>query len=75
MYNHHNDVPVMDGMPLETNWGSYNVYATPDGTKAIITQWSTGFTLKTFTGETAWSDADRYATDLYFSHDLAMRVL
>ena len=75
MHTHHTDVPEVGGMPLETNWGSFNVYARPDGMKAVITQWSTGSTLKTFIGETAWSDADRYAADLYFSHDLAMRVL
>lgn len=58
------------GMDFDANWGSYNTYATEDGMKAIVVEWRTDRVLKRFTGETAYQDADRWATDLHFAHDM-----
>lgn len=64
------ELETYEGMPLEQNWGSYNTYATEDGMKAVVVDWRTGKALKRFTGETAYQDADRWATDLHYAHDL-----
>jgi len=70
MNAHHTDLPEFDGMELEVNWGSYNVYASEDGMKAVVVDWRTGKPSKRFKGETAHHDADRWATDLHYAHDL-----
>ena len=61
---------TFQGMTLEANWGSYNVYATPNGMKAAVVDWRTGKAVKRFSGESSWSDADRWATDLHYIHDI-----
>ena len=51
-----------------TNWGSYDVWVSPD--LGLVSEWKTGRIVKRFQGETAWSDAERWATDLHFVHDI-----
>lgn len=60
---------TFEGMALEENWGSYNSYATEDGMKAVVVDWRTGKAVKRYKGETAYMDANRWASDLHFTHD------
>jgi len=61
---------TFNGLDFDTNFGSFNTYATEDGTKAIVIEWRTDRVLKVFKGETAYQDADRWAYDLHYAHDL-----
>lgn len=70
MNTHYTDLPEFEGMTLDTNWGSFNTYATEDGMTAVVVDWRTGKAVKRYTGETAYQDADRWATDLHFAHDI-----
>lgn len=70
MNTHHSEVPEFEGMPLEENWGSFNTYATENGMKAVVVDWRTGKAVKRYTGETAYQDANRWAYDLHYAHDL-----
>ncbi len=65
--------PTFQGMALEVNWGTYNVYATPDGMVGVVVNRDTGKQVKRFKGESAWADADRFATDLHWTHDIGNR--
>jgi hypothetical protein len=58
------------GLDFDTNFGSFNTYATEDGMKAIVVDWRADKVVKRFTGETAYQDADRWANDLHYAHDL-----
>lgn len=44
--------------------GRYSAWATPSGTEATVIDSTTEKAVRSFTGETAWSDAERYAGDL-----------
>jgi len=54
---------VFQGLPLDGATGKYAVYANND--KAIVVDGTTGKAVKRFSGETAWSDGERYAGDLH----------
>lgn len=64
------DKTTFNGLEFETNWGSYNTYASPNGMRAIVVDWRTDKVVKRFNGETAYQDADRWANDLHYAHDL-----
>jgi hypothetical protein len=70
MNEHHAELPEFEGMTLEENWGSYSSYATPEGMKAVVVDWRTGKPVKRYKGETAHQDANRWASDLHYAHDL-----
>ena len=70
MNTHHTQLPVVEGMPFEDNWGSFNTYVSIDGTKAVVVEWRTGRVVKRFKGETAYTDADRWAYDLHIVQDV-----
>ena len=65
---HHTELDTFESMPLDENWGSFNTYS--DSDKAVVVEWRTGKAVKRFKGETAWSDANRWASDLHFAHDI-----
>jgi hypothetical protein len=64
---------TFQGMKFEVNWGNYDVFATPDGMVAVVVDRFRGKQVKRFKGESAWADADRYATDLHWTHDIGNR--
>jgi hypothetical protein len=66
---HHSELTEVDGLPFDENWGSFNTYSDLRGTKAIVVEWRTGRTVKSFSGESALVDADRWAYDLHVAHD------
>jgi hypothetical protein len=59
-----------NGLDFDTNWGSLNTYTTEDGTRAIIVEWRTDRVVKSFSGENAYLEADRWAYELHYAHDL-----
>lgn len=70
MAQYYAEPDTYNGLDLDSNWGSYNTYATEDGTRAIVVEWRSRKVVKRFTGETAYMDADRLASDLHQIHDL-----
>ena len=44
--------------------GRYSAWATPNGFEATVVDSRTNLPVWSFTGETAWSDAERYAGDM-----------
>jgi hypothetical protein len=68
-YNHHTELAEVQGLPLDTNSGSFSTYASPDGMRAIVVEWRTGKACKRFKGETAHQDAERWAYDLHVAND------
>ena len=51
-------------MELSHEAGTYKVYS--DGDNAVVRE--SGRVVKNFTGETAWSDAERWVDDNYNPH-------
>lgn len=52
------------GLALEETYGPYEVYADDD--RAVIINTDRHKVVKRFRGESAWSNANRYASDLYW---------
>jgi hypothetical protein len=67
MAQHHSEVQTYQGLDFDTNWGSYNVYS--GSMKAVVLDWRTEKAVKRFKGETAHTDANRWAYDLHIVHD------
>jgi hypothetical protein len=61
---------TFNGLDFDTNWGSFNVYASDDGKKAIVVEWRTDRVVKVCKGATAFNDADKWAYELHYVHDL-----
>jgi hypothetical protein len=51
------------GFSIDFTQGDYGTYLADDTMSAILVDLRTGRKLKTFKGETAWSDASRAASD------------
>jgi len=68
-YTHGLQLDTFNGMELNENWGSFNTYSTNDGMSAVVVEWRTGRAVKRFKGETAHTDANRWATDLHYAQD------
>lgn len=69
MNTHHTQLTVVEGLPFENNWGSFNTYASLHGNRVIVVDWRTERVVKRFKGETAYTDADRWAYDLHITQD------
>jgi hypothetical protein len=65
---HHSELTQVEGLPFEENWGSFTTYATDD--KAVVVDWRTGLVSKRFEGQQARLEANRWAYDLHYAHDL-----
>jgi hypothetical protein len=55
----------MEGVNMETKVIGNGITVDSDAMRGIVKR--EGKTVKTFSGETAWSDAERYAMDLWFA--------
>lgn len=51
---------------IDQQWGNYVTLVDDTNLVAVVRNARTGVTLKTFRGETAWSDAGRYASDKHY---------
>jgi hypothetical protein len=58
-------------LELDSNWGSFNTYSNLDGTESIVVEWRTDRVVKRFKGDTAHEDADKWAHELHYVHDLS----
>jgi len=54
------------GLSQEEIWGRFESWA-DDSTRAVVIDRETGEVIKRFRGESAWSDANRHASDIYMA--------
>jgi hypothetical protein len=60
---------MSENMTLDETYGHYAVYS--ESLRAVVVDTLTGATLKRYKGESAWSDAERYASDLALNEQYA----